>query len=37
LAALHQLALRGDLGSQVVKRAMEELGIRPEKPNPVYS
>jgi pyruvate dehydrogenase E1 component len=37
LAALHQLALRGEVDAGTVKRAMEELGIPPEKPNPVFS
>ncbi len=37
LAALHQLALRGEVDAGTVKRAMEELEIPPEKPNPVWS
>ena len=37
LAALHQLARRGEVDAPTVKRAMEEMDIRPEKPNPVWS
>ena len=37
LSALHQLALRDEVETDLVERAMEELGLRPEKPNPVYS
>ncbi len=37
LSALHQLALRGEVGTDLVERAMDELGLRPEKPNPVYA
>jgi pyruvate dehydrogenase E1 component len=37
LAALHQLARLGEIDENTVKRAMEELGIPPEKPNPVFS
>jgi pyruvate dehydrogenase E1 component len=36
LAALSALAGQGQLDSEVVKRAMQDLEIHPEKPNPVY-
>jgi pyruvate dehydrogenase E1 component len=35
LAALEQLARRGELRVEVVQKAIKELGIDPEKPNPV--
>jgi pyruvate dehydrogenase E1 component len=37
LATLHQLARRGEVDGSVVKRAMEELEIPTDKPNPVWS
>jgi pyruvate dehydrogenase E1 component len=37
LAALHELAADGKLEASVVERAVKELGIDPEKPNPVTS
>ena len=37
LAALHQLALRGKFDRASVGRAVGELGIDPEKPNPLLT
>ncbi|HEX5036367.1 MAG TPA: pyruvate dehydrogenase (acetyl-transferring), homodimeric type [bacterium] len=37
VAALSQLSRRGDVGTDVVKRAMEESGISPSKPDPHHS
>jgi pyruvate dehydrogenase E1 component len=37
LAALHELAQDGLLQESVVQKAIEELGINPDKPNPVTS
>ncbi len=37
VAALHQLALRGKIDHGVVKRAIAELGVDPEKLNPMVS
>jgi pyruvate dehydrogenase E1 component len=37
LAALHELALDGKLEASAVEKAAKELGIDPEKPNPVVS
>jgi pyruvate dehydrogenase E1 component len=37
LATLHELYQDGLLGKDVVQKAIEELGINPEKPNPVIS
>ncbi|MFL6196110.1 MAG: transketolase-like TK C-terminal-containing protein, partial [Thermoanaerobaculia bacterium] len=37
LAALHQLALRGKIDRQVVRRAIDELGIDAEKLDPLIS
>jgi pyruvate dehydrogenase E1 component len=37
LAALHELAQDGLLHESVVQKAIEELGINPDKPNPVTS
>ncbi len=37
VAALYQLALRGKIDRVVVKRAIEELGVDPEKLNPMVS
>ena len=36
-AALHALARRGKLGAEAVKKAMSELGIHPNKQNPMTS
>jgi pyruvate dehydrogenase E1 component len=37
LAALHQLARRGTIDAAVARRAVDELGIDPEKANPLVS
>jgi pyruvate dehydrogenase E1 component len=37
LATLHELYQDGQLGKDVVEKAIEDLGINPEKPNPVIS
>jgi pyruvate dehydrogenase E1 component len=37
LATLHELYQDGLLGKDVIEKAIEELGINPEKPNPVIS
>ena len=37
LAALHELAQEGLVGEATVQNAMKDLGINPEKPNPVIS
>ena len=37
LAALHQLAKRGDIKAEVVKKAVKTLGINPDKLNPSIS
>ncbi len=37
LATLHELYQDGQIGKNVVEKAIEELGINPEKPNPVIS
>ena len=37
LAALHQLALRGEVDAETVKRAMDELEIPSDKLNPVWA
>jgi pyruvate dehydrogenase E1 component len=37
LAALDELRLAGEIGKEVVARAVAELGIRTDKPNPVTS
>jgi pyruvate dehydrogenase E1 component len=37
LAALDQLAQRGEIKPERVQKAIKELGIDPEKVNPVYS
>jgi pyruvate dehydrogenase E1 component len=37
LGALHQLRKQGKLVAEDVARAIQELGINPEKPNPLYA
>jgi pyruvate dehydrogenase E1 component len=37
LAVLHALAKQRQIEMSVVRKAVEELGINPEKPNPVYA
>jgi pyruvate dehydrogenase E1 component len=37
LATLHELAQEGLVGEATVQNAMKDLGINPEKPNPVIS
>jgi len=37
LAALHELAQDGQVGEAAVQNAMKDLGINPDKPNPVIS
>jgi pyruvate dehydrogenase E1 component len=37
LATLHELYQDGQLGKEVIEKAIVELGINPEKPNPVIS
>src|SRR5205807_5205529 len=37
LAALSQLARRGEIKPQRVQQAIQELGIDPEKPNPMHA
>src|SRR6202011_933635 len=37
LAALEQLAQRGEIKPERVQKAIKELGIDPEKANPVYA
>ena len=37
LATLHELYQDGQLGKDVIEKAIEDLGINPEKPNPVVS
>ena len=35
LAALYQLMRRGEMSPEAVRKAVRELGIDPEKPNPM--
>jgi pyruvate dehydrogenase complex dehydrogenase (E1) component len=37
LATLHELHLDGKIERNVVDKAIKDLGINPEKPNPVIS
>ena len=37
LATLHELYQDGQLGKDLIEKAIQELGINPEKPNPVIS
>ena len=37
LATLHELHLDGKIETKVLDKAIKELGINPEKPNPVIS
>jgi pyruvate dehydrogenase E1 component len=37
LAALSQLAKRGEIKPELVQQAIKDLGIDPEKPNPMTS
>jgi pyruvate dehydrogenase E1 component len=37
LATLHELQLDGKVETKVLDKAIKELGINPEKPNPVIS
>jgi len=37
IAALHELAQDGLVGEATVQNAIKDLGVNPEKPNPVTS
>ena len=37
LATLHELAQEGLVGEATVQNAIKDLGVNPEKPNPVIS